>query len=211
MPAPVLSSFAQALYDSMAPVAQNDAAYNWALAQYCASIGTMFQEIEDLSRDSGDLPGWSAIMDINRVANKGLGYLAQFVGVRLLAGLDDATQRARILETDGWNRGTLTAISGAAHQFLTGAKSVIIRERDAAASPTDPAYGLSVVTYASETPDSDKVLAALLAQKPAGILLRYQVLTGQDYQALLDNHPTYSNVFSTYATYQGVATETPGT
>jgi hypothetical protein len=212
---PVLSSFAQDLYDRLAPLAQDDADNGYALALYCAAIGQMFQEVEDYARDTTvddkDAPGWSGIVDINRAPSKGLAWLAQFVGVTLQVGLDDASQRTRILETDGWNRGTLGGISGAAHQYLTGAKNVIIRERDAVASPALPAYGLTVITYTSQTPDSSKVLAALLAQKPAGIILRYVVLTGQDYEALFTGHATYQNVFTTYATYQGIVTDQPGT
>lgn len=211
-----LKSFAADIYERLAPLAYDDAHQGYALAAYVGAFGQMFQVVEDYGRDQ-DLgggvvaPGWSVLTDINRCPPEALGWLAQFVGVQLQVGLDDATQRARIRETAGWKRGTLGAISGAAHQYLTGAKNVIIRERDAAASPTAPEYGLTVITYTSQTPDSTKVLAALIAQKPAGIILSYHVLPGQDYQELLTDHPTYANVFATYATYQGVATDQPGT
>lgn len=211
MPAPVLDSFAQRLYDSVAPLAYDDANHSYALANYCAALGQMFQIVDDYSRDQGTQPGWSQLLDINRCPPEALGWLGQFVGVYLIAGLTDAQQRARILAAGGWNRGTLASIVAAAQQFLTGTKTVIIRERDPAASPTQPAYGLTIITYVSETPSPAATLAAILAVKPAGIVLNYVTATGEDYQSLITNHALYSNVFADFLTYQGVATATPGT
>jgi len=215
MPMPVLDSFGQEVYDRLLTLTRDDEIHGWSLALYVNAIGKMFQIVEDYSRDQivggQDLPGWSQLLDVDRAPTAALGWLAQFVGVELEPNLDDATQRARIRETAGWKRGSLGAISGAAHQYLIAPKNVIIRERDPVACPTHPAYGLTVITYTSQTPDSAKVLAALLAQKPAGIILRYITADGQDYQALIDDHPLYSGVFSTYTTYEGVATDTPGT
>lgn len=215
MPMPILDSFAQRLYDSLAPLAYDDAKHNFALANYCAALGDMFQIVDDYARDQiiagMDAPGWSQLLDINRCPPEALGWLGQFVGVPLQAGLSDAAQRARILGTAGRNRGSLPAIIAAARQYLLAPQTVIVRERDPAACATDPAYGLTVITYTSQTPDSAKVLAALIAQKPAGIILNYQVKTGQDYQSLLVNHPLYSNVFGDYATYNGIVNDQPGT
>lgn len=53
--------------------------------------------------------------------------------------------------------------------------------------------------------------AAIRANKPAGLQFTYDVRAGQDYAALLANHPLYSNVFADYATYQGVVDDRPGT
>lgn len=46
-------------------------------------------------------------------------------------------------------------------------------------------------------------------QKPAGIVLTYSVLPGQDFQSLLDNHPTFQNVLDDYATFDDVRLDTP--
>lgn len=215
MPAPVLSSFAQRLYDSLAPLGYDDANHAYALANFCKAFGGMFQVVDDYARDQvvggKVLPGWSQLVDINRAPAAGLGYLGQFVGVPILVGLSDAAQRARIKAVGGQNRGTLASIIAAAQQYLTGAQTVIVRERDPAAAPTDPAYGLTVITYTSQTPDSAKVLAALIAQKPAGIILNYHTNTGADYQSVFLNYATYQDVYTTFLTYQGVVTAQPGT
>lgn len=206
-----LESFGAAVYEKIEPATHDDEASNFALAHYVAAISRMFQEVDSLVAEVNGRPPWGALFDIATLPAKGLGWLGQFVGVSPQSGLSDADQRTRILSTAGFWRGTPASLRAAAQAYLTGGKTVIFRERDAAACPTQPAYGLTVITYTAETPDAAKVLAALLAQKPAGIVLNYQVHDGQDYQSLLTNHPLYSNVFADYATYQGIVNDVPGT
>jgi hypothetical protein len=209
--APELKSVAQRIYDDLAPLAYDDANQLYALANFVAAMSEQIQVVEDYARDTTDgLPGWSAILDADRAPAAVLGYLGQFVGVPLKAGLSEAAQRARVKAVGGWNRGTPAAIIAAAQQYLTGVKTVILRERDPAACALQPAYGLTVITYTAQTPNSAAVLAALLEQKPAGIVLNYQVKPGQDYQSLMTNHPTYSNIYSSYLTYQGIVVDQPG-
>lgn len=214
MAKPVLGSFANQVYNGLNDVAQPDASLGWPLANYIQGLGMMFQIVEDYSRDqfvNGKLaPGWSQLLDINRAPNAALGWLGQFVGVPLQQGLTDAQQRARILSVGGWNRGTIGSMVAAAQQYLTGTQTVVVRERDASVTPADPAYGLTVITRTSETPDSAKVLAALLTQKPAGIILNYQTLTGTDYQGLFTTYADYQAIFTTYTTYEGVLDLNPG-
>jgi hypothetical protein len=200
-------------YDALEPIATPDESLGWPLLAYVSGLALPSEEIADLAEtgDAGEV-GWSVILDIDRIPDKGIGWLAQLIGVRLNPELDAAEQRLRVKETDGWNRGTLGAIAGAAHQYLTGLKHVIIRERFDPGDPdVDHAYHLQVVTYTGETPDSDKVLAALIAQKPAGIILHYIVQDGQSYESVFTDNATYQALFSNYATYQGVVTAQPGT
>jgi hypothetical protein len=95
-------------------------------------------------------------------------------------------------------------MTAAAQLHLTGTKTVFFRERYGGA------YRLQVLTYLSQTPDSTLVLKELMAQKPAGIILTYTVLAGQDYQLLFTNNATYQIVYDKYPTYQGVLSDTPG-
>lgn len=104
-----------------------------------------------------------------------------------------------------WMRGTAPAMVSAAQATLIGTRRVVLRERF-----TGDPWKINVVTFTDETPDAAATLAALLTQKPAGIILTHTVVTGQDYQLLLDNHASYSNVRSTYATYAGLELDTPG-
>lgn len=203
-----MNSAAQRVYDKLLPVQSPD------LATYVGGMGdAMFQEIDDYASDGPlDQQGWSILLDLNRIPDKGLDWIAQFIGVHFPPGLTPAQKKVRIQNTDGWKRGTTASIAAAPLPYLTGTQTVIIRERDPAASPSQPAYGLTVITRTSETPDSAAVLKALMEQKPAGIILNYVVLAGQDYTILYNaGGTTYANVFANYLTYQGVANGVPGT
>lgn len=209
-------SFAATVYAGLRPLAQQDSANGWALANFITALGKMFQLVDDYGRDElvngvwAD--GWSQLLDINRVPDAALPWLAQFVGATLNPSLSIADQKLQIQNVNSWQRGSVASIVAAAQSFLTDTKTVIVRERDAAASASNPAYGLTIITKTAETPDSAKVLAALLAQKPAGIVLNYQVLAGQDYLTLYNaGATTYQTVFTTYTTYQGVLNAVPGT
>jgi hypothetical protein len=194
--------------EKMYPVVNDD------MKTYVGAIcNGMFQEIDDYASDGDEgEQGWSILVDLNRIPDKGLDWLAQFKGVSFPPGLTPAQKRQQILLTSGWLRGTTGAMAAAPLPYLTGSKTVILRERDPAACPSIPAYGLTVITRTSETPDSAAVLRALIAQKPAGIILNYVVLAGQDYLILYNGGATtYANVFSTYATYAGVVNAAPGT
>lgn len=197
-------SFADRLYEELAPLAYDDINRQMALQQFCRALGTMFQPIEDVSRDRENAPGWSQVMNADTIISEGLPWLGQFVGVTLLGGLDDFNQRLRIKTTSGMQRGSPDAIRGAAAQYLIGKRQVIMRERFGGP------YNLAVITYSAETPDPSSVLTALMEQKPAGIILTYAVHAGQDYQQLKDNSTTYANLKLQYSTYNGMRNFVPG-
>jgi hypothetical protein len=198
--APALDSFADNLYAGMEPVAWLDGTVAWSLAHFCAALGVMFQPAEDLARDTPDGPGWSVVVDLARCPDAWLPWLAQFVGVTVIPGSTPAEMRARIASTDGFKRGTPAAIAGAAKATLTGNQYVAFRERDISAP--DPPYSLEVITLAGETPDPNATLAAILAQKPAGIVLSYRTVTGQDWQALTAK--TWRQARTTYSSWRNL-------
>lgn len=198
-PPPTLESFADDLYDALLPVAWLDAQADWHLAYYCGAAGEMFQDVADVARDTPAGPGWSAVMDLGRCPDAWLPWLGQFAGVTVIPGSTPAEMRERIARTDGFRRGTPEAIRAAAQATLTGNRTVYFRERNGGA------YRLDVVTLSGETPDPAATRAALMAQKPGGILLTYNTVTGQDWQALRDTPPrTWTKVKADYATWQGV-------
>ena len=205
-------TFAARLYAMLAPLAQWDAEAAWSLLILVNAIGGQFQLVEDWVRDTPDgAPGWSLLRDLDRCPPEALPWLAQFVGVRLLAGATDAQNRARIASTDGFRRGTRDAMVGAARATLTGVGTVVFRERDGAelGHPAAPeyAYYLGVRTYSSQTPNPTATLAALMAQKPGGIVLDYRTVAGQDYTSLKTNHATYAAVKAAYRDYAAVVTD----
>lgn len=171
------------LRESLAPIMTS------ALDEYLQAIAAMFGQIEDYTLDTVDLdgnplPGWGILFDVDLCPTAALPYLAQFVGETLPTTLSDAEAREQIRSQPNRKRGTPAGITAAARATLTGAQQVIFRERDPAACPTEPAYGLTVVTYTSQTPDPAVTEAAIRSNIPAGIVLNYETLPGWDITAL---------------------------
>jgi hypothetical protein len=203
--------FADRLYAALEPYARDDANNNYALLTFLGGLAQMYEPIRVLADDgdNGEV-GWSVILDLLRCPTSGLPWLGQLVGAIVDPTLSDADQRAQIQHVSGWARGSLAAIKAAPAPYLTGTKTVIIRERDSGVAPTDPAYGLTILTYTAETPDPTAVLNAILAQKPAGIILNYSTIAGTTYETIYVGNAAYSDIYGTYTTYQGVMDDDPG-
>lgn len=204
---PTVSQAAEDLYLILKPVAYDDEARDWALLIFCEAWAGPLQIVYDLSINS-----WKDILNIDSIPDEALAWLAQFVGAQIpLAPVSppdpDYWDKVReyIRDNPEFRIGSPIAIVTAAQQYLTGEKTVILRERNG--SP----YKLEVRTRTNETPNSNLVLSAILAHKPGGIILDYATVTGQDYQEIYTNFATYQTVYTTYLTYQGVFTNTPGT
>lgn len=200
-------SFAESLYDELEPLTWDDESQDWSLLKFFGALGQMYQQIENYARDTDEGPGWSVLMDVDRCPDEALPWLGQFVGADVRFGLTPTQQRDRIKHVEGWSRGTPGAIRAAAQRYLTGNKTVIMREREGGA------WRLTVGTYTAETPNVAAVLAVLNSPtvKPVGIIINYVTTTGQDYANIYLTRATYAAVFAAYATYQGVLNNVPGT
>lgn len=193
------------LYSSLEPLNGEDAAGGYGTAKLVHAIAEMFQEADTLGGDADEGPGWTSILDTARIEAKGLPWLGQLVGVTSddLRPLSTADQRALILDRPKFKRGTPLAIVTALQATLTGAKTVLMRER----YPSE--WKLSIRTISAQTPDEALSLAAILSQKPAGITLDYDAVTGQDYQDLKDSYADYTAVLGAYDVYDDVLTDLP--
>lgn len=206
MARPVVGTLAEEALVELEPYAHAEEDLDWPLLTYLGSLLGRAQEVADLARDSDDGPGWSAIVDPDRAPAAWLPWLAQLAGVRIpppdapdASQLSEADQRLRIKETAGQRRGTPDAVKGAARQHLTGDRAVYLSERHGSA------YQLRVATLETETPDPDLVLAALLEQKPAGIVLIYDTVpVGGDWDALNSTHASWNEVLSDFDDWTGV-------
>lgn len=187
------------------PLAPNDEAYGFAHAYLCRALGVAFQQAQEIADPEGDVPPLAPILNPDLAPDWALPWVAQLVGIRLPANLAADEARVFIKDARGFRRGTRASIYAGAAYWLTGDKTMYFRERDAG----DP-YALEVVTIASETPDPDAVLAALIAQKPAGLILRYRQVVGWDYEALTDTGKTYAVVATEFATYAALTNNEPG-
>lgn len=171
------TSFAEELYAKV-KVTENESA---DLSAYCDSIGQMFKEVELLAREDadGNLP-WSKITDpelafselTDPLAAYALLWLAQLAGVRIPVGMVTGGMVEIIELAEARRRGTVLYMVEVAQRLLTGDKFVFVEERSGSA------YALAITTRTAETPDEDAVRAALLAVKPAGIVLTYTVSDG---------------------------------
>ncbi len=168
-------TFKQSLVDLLQPMLYDDVNQDSSLDTYLGGLSDpLFQVVDDWASDTDDgKPGYSILIDINRCPDYALPWLAQFVGAKLTVGLPPDQQREQIRGLGNWKRGTVAAMQAAPLPYLTGSQTVVIHERD-----TSP-YHFLVYTLSSETPDQNKVLQALLSQKPAGLQMQYIVYAGQ--------------------------------
>lgn len=105
------------------------------LLKWLAGVGELIQTVDTLCRDSYDTngnaaPGWSQVLDIDRVPTYALPWLSQFVGVVGNPNLRDDIQRHQILNPQGFARGTPAAIIAVANQFMSVGFTATIVERD---------------------------------------------------------------------------------
>lgn len=174
MSRPVVSAAGERMYVALAAYAGEDEANGWALLHRCEAMARMLAKPNDVLRADETGSGWRRTRDPDRAAAWVLPWLAQHVGIDdLPVGLAEADQRTLIRDAPGMRRGTPGVMIAAAQRHLTGNRTVILVERDGGA------YQLSVVTRTDETPDPDAVLAAIISQKPAGIILSYSTATGE--------------------------------
>lgn len=191
------SRLAAEVYARLEPYAEADETNGWALRSIVEAMTKMYVDIDELVRDSlaGD-PGWSALFDATRAPPEALSWLAQIVGTTIQRGDDLATTRSKIAGAEsGIRRGSLATMRAAAARLLTGNKTIVVTER------TSDAWHFAIRTRTVETPSSAAVLAALNAEKPAGLIMDYATFTGILYQESLANQATYTLSTAAKATY----------
>lgn len=172
MARPAVSDVAEELYAALGATTVGDE-QQWLLLQLCEALTQPLALVDDLASDTGDGAGWSALLDVDRCPPAFLGYLAQFVGATLAAGLDDTSQRLRIASTQGWQRGTPAAIVAAAKQWLGGNRTVQLTERYLGS-----AYKIRIRVYEAEATDTVQLALAIAAAVPAGILATVEPIAG---------------------------------
>jgi hypothetical protein len=162
------------------------AGYGYPLLTFLDAIGSQYAVTEAYTRDDATHIGWGQLLDVNACPTAALPWLAQFVGVTIPIGANDAQMRALIVGQANTKRGTASSMIAAVQQYLTGPARVDIYER------TPDPYSLKVVSYLTETPggaggaNAVAALAALIAVKPAGLLLSYLVQSGPTWEQLYD-------------------------
>lgn len=131
-----------------------------------ATVGTY---VDGALVTSGYQPGWGVLLNPRACPADDLPYLAQFVGVQLPTGADEATSRSLILEEAGLNRGTDAAVIAAAKRFLSGTQMVQLIPRTYV-DGTPAAGWFLVVVLASEVISVSGLTAAVNAAKFGGLM-----------------------------------------
>ena len=190
------SGLGERLRERTQPLAPNDEAYGGAHRLLCAAIMSMLEEVGQLFDPPDPIPPAAPLVDPTLAPGWALPWVGQLVGVTVPPSATADQAREIIVGVSGWRRGTPSALRAAVIPFLTGSQMVWFRERDGG----DP-YALEVVTRTGETTDPEQVLAALLTQLPAGIVLRARTVEGWDYQALTDEGGDYTAQSAAYTSY----------
>lgn len=141
--------------------------------------------------------GWAAAFDLDTTPDpRWLGALA---GSRPPGGATTEQAREFIRDRASWRRGTPAAMRAAVAALLTGARRVVLLERDG--SP----WRLTVRVFTPEVPPgvtAADIKRAALTQKPVGIVLTVEIVAGASYDHMQEQHgPTYAAQAASFPTY----------
>lgn len=177
-----------------------------ALLRWLEAWSSSLAEVDLVVRDDQDedLEGWGRVMNPDLAPDNWLDWLAQFAGTRPPLGESAVAKRQRIKSMEGLRRGSRQAIESAVRLSLQPVSSeelqVYFFERYG--SP----WRLGISTMLSQTPDPSATLRAALSQKPAGLVLIYNTVTGGDFNSLTATHSDFNDITSTYIDFNEVAT-----
>jgi hypothetical protein len=147
----------------------------WLLLTLIDSVGSQLDQTEQYTRDDAAHVGWGKLLDVAACPSIALPWLAQFAGVVVPVGVTDDQIRNLIQTQPNAKRGTPATITAVAQSFLSGTQRVDLLER----TPTP--YSFRVRVYEGEAGDSanqDNMKMALLAAKPAGLIMTVTVQAG---------------------------------
>jgi hypothetical protein len=199
------SPFGERLRERTQPLALDDESYGFAHAYLSEALSRPYLEVQEIFDPEGDVPPVAPLLDIDLCPDWALPWLAQLIGAAIPVGMPPETARELIRNVAGFP----SRHSGGDHgqprvSFSRVAKTVFFNERFA-----NDAYRLGIVTLAAETPNPAQVQAAILAQKPGGIVLSYSAIAGQTYRAVLTEVDSYREMRSEWATYRDVRDHLP--
>lgn len=190
------------LYAKLGDLTAPDQGLGYPLVTYIKALADQgYEDLYAIITDQDDgTPGWAILLDPLRCPAIALPWLGQFVGVAVDTTLSEANQRAQIQAVGGWYRGSVPSMLAAAKPFLSGSKFTQMVERYAG-----DAYQILYITHTAETPsDPTAMQAAVIAQKPAGIILTFSNVVGLLWGDVKTEWPTWAAVKANYATWNDV-------
>lgn len=198
------------LYEGTYPAAFADEDNDNAWLAFCAALSELLDPIAEITRPDDDSDAWVVLASPARCPTDWLPVLAQWAGIRRPDVMSEADLRTLIAEGGpGFHRGTRAAMIAAIRRYLPPGTpdAMITFDERADGNP----YLLRVFTYTFVEHDPELVRQALLAAKPAGLLLDYQVRVGQTYSMLRErlDWGTYADMQAQFDTYYDVLHEEP--
>ncbi len=115
----ISSQFGQRLFDRLEPWQTDD------LARFCDALGVMFDPVLELAEEvgvdgePGYIPPYGRLFDPDLCPYEALGYLGQFVGVRIPTGASETEARALVKAESGLNRGTRASAESAIQRSIS--------------------------------------------------------------------------------------------
>lgn len=202
---PVVSDLTELVYESVEPLTRKDEELDYPFLKFLdAWVSSFLGSVYDIVKDRDDRPGWAILFDPDLCPEEALPFLAQFVGAVLTQSLTEEDRRTEVKTPAGWDRGTPDALIEAVKRTLTGLKRVIVEERY-----LGNAYHLWIRTLTDETPDEAETEAAILTQKPMGIVLLYEVVESISWFDVDADNEDWAEVKANYATWQDLLTTEP--
>lgn len=196
-----MARVADDLYEALGPFTSGD---NGQLLALCEAIadGTGMEQINGYVAEN-DREGWRIVFDPEDAPIEVLPYLAQFSGAVLEDEDDEAAKRSKIKSPASRLRGTVPAMIDAIQRTLTGSESVNIVER------WTSAYTVWIRSRIDETPSTAATWAAILTQKPIGLVVTYEAVAGQSWSDLIADHASWTATKADYASWQEAIAEQP--
>jgi hypothetical protein len=149
-----------------------------------------------------DSAPWADTFHLDRTSDP--AWLGAATGTPVPGGLTVEQQRAYVRDRPAQRRGTVGALKATVAATLRGSKRVEVSERN-----PDPDR-VRVSVYSSEVTDLAVTTAAAMSQKPVGLLLAVDVLTGATYAHMTATHgPSYADFTARFATYADARDHVP--
>lgn len=163
--------------------------------------------LADIADPDTSVTGTAEVANPDAAPRPWLLWLAWLLGLDI-STVPDSEKRVAVSQASSLRRrGSKRSIIRAAQRTLTGSKSCRVYWN---LSTTDP-YVITIVTLTAQTPDSVATLVAAETEKPAGIEIQLQVVTGAVYNELPPNFADYDALAGAFADYDDLTNYIPPT
>lgn len=134
-----------------------------------------------------------------------LSWLGWLIGIDTTKIADQYVRDALTNASTAQRRGTVGAIKDVVERTLTGSRYCRVYSNYGGANP----YRLTVITLTSETPDATVSLLAAEGEKPAGMEIELQVVSGSVWNTVVAEFGTWDDVTTGFDSWNELTTWLP--